>query len=69
MLKLLLGISVLVGVGCSQPVHYVASKNSQVFHKSNCGDVGHIKAENLERLGDERATAAKSHRPCEICKP
>lgn len=67
--KLLIGASILVCVGCSRPVHYVASKNSQVFHKSTCGDAGHIKTENLEQLGDDRSAAAKSHRPCEICKP
>lgn len=65
----LLALSALLWVGCSRPIHYVASKNSQVFHRSSCGDVGHIKPENLEQLGDDRATAARSHRPCEVCKP
>jgi hypothetical protein len=64
---LLLGLALLIG--CSRPIHYVASKNSQVFHRSSCGDVGHIKAENLEQLGQDRTVAAAHHRPCEVCKP
>lgn len=65
----LLALSTLLWAGCSRPIHYVASKNSQVFHRSSCGDVGHIKPDNLEQLGDDRAAAAKTHRPCEVCKP
>jgi len=56
-------------LGCAGPVHYVASKNSAVFHKSTCGDAGHIKSENLVQLGDDRSVAARDHKACEVCKP
>lgn len=56
-------------LGCAGPTHYVASKNSTVFHKSTCGDAGHIKSENLVQLGDDRGVAARDHKACEVCKP
>ena len=59
----------LLFLGCAGPVHYVASKNSQVFHKSSCGEAHHIKGENLVQLGDDRAVAARDHKACEVCKP
>lgn len=59
----------LIFLGCAGPVHYVASKNSQVFHKSSCGEAGHIKNENLIQLGDDRQKAARQHKACEVCKP
>jgi len=59
----------LILLGCAGPVHYVASKNSQVFHRSSCGEAGHIKSENLLQLGDDRHLAARDHKACEVCKP
>jgi len=67
MISLLLATA-LMGCG-SQPVHYVASKNSQVFHRASCGEASHIKSENLVQLGDDRKQAAQNHRACDVCKP
>jgi hypothetical protein len=59
----------LLLAGCSRSVDYVASKKSDVFHRSNCSEVVHIKSENLLQLGSDRQAAAKDHRPCDVCKP
>ncbi|MBS2036585.1 hypothetical protein JST97_16450 [bacterium] len=68
MLRRLL-IASLFLAGCSQTVHYVSSRKSDVFHRSTCSEVGHIKSENLQSLGDERSAAAKDRRACDVCKP
>ena len=47
---------------------YVASKNSAVFHKWNCGEVKNVKAKNLIQYATYEE-AAKDHRPCRICNP
>ncbi|MFN8609061.1 MAG: hypothetical protein U0931_16115 [Vulcanimicrobiota bacterium] len=62
-------LSGLLLAGCSQSVHYVASKKSDVFHRASCSEVSHIKSENLLQLGQDRQTAAREHRACDVCKP
>jgi hypothetical protein len=48
---------------------YVASKNSNVFHRPNCSSAKRIKPENLVgyRSRDEAINTGK--RPCKRCKP
>jgi len=48
---------------------YVASKNSNIFHKAECSSAKRIAAKNLVyyKSRDEAINAGK--RPCKICKP
>jgi hypothetical protein len=49
--------------------HYVASKNSNVFHRPDCPSAGRISPDNLVGF-TSRADAVKSgRRPCRRCKP
>jgi hypothetical protein len=49
--------------------NYLASKNSKVFHRSDCSSAKRIKPENLVIYNsrDEAINAGK--RPCKLCKP
>ena len=48
---------------------YVASKNSEIFHKPQCSSAKRIKSTNLVRY-NERAEAVKAgKRACKRCKP
>jgi len=49
--------------------HYVASKNSTVFHLPGCSSVKRISPDNLVgyKTRDEAINAGK--RPCKLCKP
>jgi hypothetical protein len=48
---------------------FVASKNSKVFHKSNCSSAKRIKTGNLVTYGTREKAAEAGKRPCKICKP
>ena len=48
---------------------FVASKNSQVFHKSTCRAVKRISPANLIRYNSRDEAVADGKRPCRICKP
>ncbi|MHC4187374.1 MAG: hypothetical protein ACYSRQ_04195, partial [Planctomycetota bacterium] len=55
----------------SQPTHsrFIASKNSKVFHNSECQWVQKIKSENLVIYNSRQHVINAGKRPCEICKP
>jgi hypothetical protein len=48
---------------------FVASKNSKVFHKSDCSSVKRIKPGNLVTYGTREKATEAGKRPCKICKP
>jgi hypothetical protein len=48
---------------------YVASKNSKVFHKSECIWAGRIKPENLTGYNSRAEAIKAGKRPCKQCKP
>jgi hypothetical protein len=48
---------------------YVASKNSKVFHKSECIWAGRIKPENLTAYNSRAEAKKAGKRPCKRCKP
>ncbi len=48
---------------------YVASKNSDVFHKLDCSSVKRISPENLVRYATRGEAIAAGKRPCQRCKP
>jgi hypothetical protein len=49
--------------------NYIASKNSEVFHKIGCSAAGRIKPENLIRYTDRAEAIKAGKRPCKRCKP
>jgi len=67
-LLLLMGTAGVMLACSGGQVHYLASKKSPVFHRSNCGEAGHIKPENRIEFA-HREQAAAGHRPCDVCKP
>ncbi len=48
---------------------YVASKNSTVFHNSNCGHAKQIKSYNLIIFETRKEAAESGRRPCKSCRP
>ena len=48
---------------------YVASKNSKVFHKADCGDAARILDKNLVHFDTREEAVASGRRPCKKCKP
>ena len=48
---------------------YVASKNSDVYHRPECRVVAGMKVGNLEGYLTKAEARAAGKRPCEICKP
>ena len=48
---------------------FVASKNSKVFHKSNCSSAKRIKPGNLVTYSTREKATEAGKRPCKICKP
>lgn len=48
---------------------YVASKNSKVFHKSDCRAAARISSENLIGFNSREEAVHSGRRPCKICKP
>lgn len=46
---------------------YVASKNSDVYHISTCGQAGKIKDSNLITFSSAAAAEATGRRPCSFC--
>lgn len=49
--------------------NYVASKNSKVFHKSDCRWVKRIKPTNLVTYSTRAKAIDAGKRPCKTCKP
>jgi len=48
---------------------YVASKNSKVFHKKDCGAAARISSENLIGFSSRGEAIQSGRRPCKICNP
>ena len=48
---------------------YVASKNSQVFHKAGCRWAKRIAQKNLVRYNRREEAIKAGKRPCKMCKP
>jgi hypothetical protein len=48
---------------------YVASKNSDVFHKPDCSSARRISSENLVRYATRGEAIAAGKRPCQRCNP
>ncbi|MHC4887963.1 MAG: hypothetical protein ACYTEO_00695 [Planctomycetota bacterium] len=48
---------------------YIASKNSKVFHKSDCRWVKRISAKNLVGYSSRDEAIEAGKRPCKTCKP
>ncbi|MHC4131342.1 MAG: hypothetical protein ACYSR3_05010 [Planctomycetota bacterium] len=55
----------------TQPIHsrFIASKNSKVFHNSECQWVQKIKSENLVIYNSREQVINAGKRPCKICNP
>ena len=48
---------------------YVASKNSKVFHKSDCRSAARINSDNLVTFSSREQAISSGRRPCKICNP
>lgn len=48
---------------------YVASKNSNIFHKSTCSSAKKIASDNMVGYGSRQEAIGAGKRPCERCKP
>ena len=48
---------------------FVASKNSDVFHRPNCSSAKRIKPANLVGYNSRQAAIRNGKRPCKRCKP
>jgi beta-lactamase superfamily II metal-dependent hydrolase len=48
---------------------YVASKNSQVFHKPECNNASRIKPENVLKFSTREEAIASGRRPAKDCNP
>jgi hypothetical protein len=48
---------------------FVASKNSNVFHRPDCSSAKRIKATNLVDYNSRQAAIRNGKRPCKRCKP
>jgi phosphatidylserine/phosphatidylglycerophosphate/cardiolipin synthase-like enzyme len=48
---------------------YVTSKNSQVFHRANCGSAAKIAPRNLVRYSSREEAVSAGKKPCAECKP
>jgi phosphatidylserine/phosphatidylglycerophosphate/cardiolipin synthase-like enzyme len=48
---------------------YVASKNSEVFHKAGCKSAAKISAKNLVRYNTRDEAIRAGNKPCEECNP
>ena len=71
------GVSATIPQRPAEPIYkptvvkqqYVGSKNSKIFHKSDCTWVGKIKAENLRSYASREEAVEAGKRPCKTCKP
>ena len=48
---------------------FVASRNSQVFHKAGCESAAKISAKNLVHYGTREEAIAAGKKPCAECRP
>ena len=57
------------GKGIKAEAKFVASKNSDVFHKPDCQFAQRISAKNLVAYGSREEAVNAGKRPCSRCKP
>ncbi len=50
-------------------IEFCGSKNSKVFHKSDCRCITSIAKENLVRYKSKGEATEKDKRPCKVCQP
>jgi len=48
---------------------FVASKNSRIFHRPDCGHVKNITPQNLVKFPGRAGAVQTGRRPCKTCKP
>lgn len=48
---------------------YVASKNSEVFHKAGCESEAKISERNVVKYGTKEEAVQAGKRPCGECRP
>jgi flagellar biosynthesis protein FlhF len=53
----------------NKPVYFVANKNSDVYHCTDCKWSARIKAGNVIRFNSTREAEAQNFLPCRSCKP
>lgn len=63
------GLSEIPLVKSAVEYKYVASKNSEVFHTSNCRLAKRILPENMTGYSSKEEAINAGKRPCKICKP
>ena len=56
-------------IECTEIQEYAASKNSEVFHYSDCSHVEKMKPENLISFMTREEAIASGRRPCKTCEP
>ena len=57
------------GITDSEPGYYVASSESDVFHKPNCRYVKQIKSENKITFNSKQDAINAGYRACKVCQP
>ena len=53
----------------SPSLHFVGSRNSNVYHLPGCREADRIKAENLRTFNTRADAGAAGYRPCKVCDP
>ena len=53
----------------NKPVYFVANKNSDVYHCTDCKWSARIKAENIIQFNSTGEAEAQNFLPCRSCKP
>ena len=51
----------------SDSVHYVANRNSELFHHPNCKSVKRINAENITAFSSIEQAMDEGFKPCRAC--
>ena len=53
----------------TKPIQFVANKNSDVYHCTDCKWSARIKAENIIQFNSTSEAAAQNFLPCRSCRP
>ena len=48
---------------------FAGSKDSTVYHKTDCVHLARVKPENRVTFEDAKSAAANGRKPCKTCKP
>ncbi len=51
------------------PIHFIGSRNSSVFHRSDCSHAARIKAENRVSFDTPAKAKSQGRKPCKTCAP